>query len=675
MSMNGMAKSRRDQHLREEGLNLSKRVAGRTQAVATRHVCGPGLAALLYHPERFGCQPAFSSREAGKLGLAMSSSPLSLVQRKRMPGPGMLAEVLQRLSPRRHVEAAPVPVIEAPASLPEQAPAGDRMEAIRETISLLEGDLAVMIRAVQAAADTVHQGTSGSVKALDAIRQRSEHLAALSRDAKQDTSHLAAATEEFASFSNEISRQVGDAGSLTEEAHSAATAAGTSLDGLRASSSEIGNVVSLIAAIAKQTNLLALNAKIEAARAGSAGRGFAVVADEVKALSVETQKATDEIARKIGQLQKDAAESVAAVHRITEVMEAMQPVFQAVAGTAIEQTATTDKLARNAAQSSEFVATVADGAIEIEQAASSASGHSDAVERASQQVVELVSGLKTRFVILLRQTESGDRREGERLPCELNVTLAHRDGAVQGRTFDLSQCGILVKVDDAERFVIGSILPISIESIGRAEVRVANCSSRGLHLAFKQPAPDMQAKVAAKLAQIREDNKEFIERAIDAAADVSAAFEQAVSTGKISFDDLFDNNYIPIEGSNPPQYRTRFLDLMEKILPPILYPRTETDNRTVLCVAIDRNGYIPVHRPQHALPQRSDDPEWNRENSRNRRIYNDPQRLAAARNTQPYLIQQYSRIHEGQKRVLQPIAAPVRVFGRHWGAVRVSYVI
>ena len=63
---------------------------------------------------------------------------------------------------------------------------------------------------------------------------------------------------------------------------------------MKQSSGEIGNVVNVIAAIAKQTNLLALNAKIEAARAGAAGRGFAVVADEVKSLSVETQKATDE---------------------------------------------------------------------------------------------------------------------------------------------------------------------------------------------------------------------------------------------------------------------------------------------------------------------------------------------------------------------------------------------
>jgi hypothetical protein len=78
-----------------------------------------------------------------------------------------------------------------------------------------------------------------------------------------------------------------------------------------------------------------------------------------------------------------------------------------------------------------------------------------------------------------------------------------------------------------------------------------------------------------------------------------------------------------------------------------------------LCVAIDRNGYLPVHRPHHSQPQRPDDVEWNDVNSRNRRIYNDPKRLAAARNTRPYLIQQNSRVYDGKKQVLRPIAALV----------------
>ena len=49
--------------------------------------------------------------------------------------------------------------------------------------------------------------------------------------------------------------------------------------------------------IANQTSLLALNAAIEAARAGDQGRGFAVVADEVGALSNNSKKIADEIAK------------------------------------------------------------------------------------------------------------------------------------------------------------------------------------------------------------------------------------------------------------------------------------------------------------------------------------------------------------------------------------------
>src|SRR5262249_53585018 len=264
---------------------------------------------------------------------------------------------------------------------------------IRETIDLLEADLSAMIRGVQDAANAVHEGTTASATALEAIRHRSEALARQANDAKHDASQLAAATEELASSSTEISRQVNEASSQADQVHNVATAAGQSLDGLKSSSDEIGNVVNLIAAIAKQTNLLALNAKIEAARAGASGRGFAVVADEVKALSVETQKATEEIAKKIGKLQHDAAESIAGVRRITQVVDALQPVFSAVAGAAIEQTATTNDLARSASESSRFVTTVADGAGEIEAAAHDASGNSGAVDRSSITAVQLASEL------------------------------------------------------------------------------------------------------------------------------------------------------------------------------------------------------------------------------------------------------------------------------------------
>ena len=576
--------------------------------------------------------------------------------------------------------ASDLPVVDAPPSAsapdPDAAPAaGARLDVIRETIDLLEADLSAMIRGVQGAANSVHDGTQLSAQSLEAIRRRSEALARQSHDATRDATQLAAATEELANSSNEISRQVNQASSLTAEVHQVASAAGRSLDGLKASSGEIGNVVNLIAAIAKQTNLLALNAKIEAARAGAAGRGFAVVADEVKALSVQTQKATEEIAHKIGQLQHDAVELITGVNRIIERVEAIQPVFGSVATAATEQTATTTDLARSAAVSSQFVTTVADGATEIERAAVEASGHSSAVDRSSMATVELASELKTRFVIFLRQTEIGDRRRHDRLPCEIPVMLRYPGGVVRGQTVDLSEGGMLVRSSDVKDLPVGTALEASITGIGSAGVRLANCSKLGLHFEFARLDAAVHSALESKLAAIREENKEFIDRAIAVAAKISAAFEETVSTGRITFDDLFDNNYVPIEGTDPVQYRTRSLDILEQILPPIQNPVRESDRRMTLCATIDRNGYLPVHRPNHSQPQRAGDSEWNDRNCRNRRIYDDPARLAAARNTRPYLVQQYPRQLENGTFMIRSIAAPIRVFGKHWGAVRTNYKV
>ena len=545
-------------------------------------------------------------------------------------------------------------------------------EALRETVDLLEADLAAMIRDVHQAARAVGKGVAESSRALVTIRDRSEVLATKSRAAKDDSVQLATATEEFAVSSSDIIRQVRDANELTDGASKAAEAAAGSVAGLKNSSTEIGNVTGLIAAIARQTNLLALNAKIEAARAGEAGRGFAVVANEVKELSAKTQIATEEIARKVELLQRDIAQTIEALDQITRTIGLLHPLFGAVAVSVDGQNKATNELARSATVSSKFVASVADGATEIVEAAVSAVIHGEAADESGQHAASTVEKLQARFVMLLRQTEFGDRRRHDRLPRTLDVVIRTPQGEIRGQTIDLSRGGMLVHSPEAKRVALGELLSAHIAGIGERQVRPVNYSALGLHLEFVGEAKTEALETT--LAAIRDANKEYIDRVIETSQRVAQGFEAAVTSGRLTRDELFDNRYAPIEGTNPQQFRTRYLDVLEKILPAIQDPLLASDKRMVFCAAVDRNAYLGVHNAIYSQPQRPGDVVYNTANSRNRRIFDDRAGLSAARNVRPYLIQNYPRdMGDGVIIMMQEVDAPIRVFGRHWGGFRTAY--
>nr|WP_010483886.1 methyl-accepting chemotaxis protein [Pseudomonas sp. S9] len=142
------------------------------------------------------------------------------------------------------------------------------------------------------------------------------------------------------------------------------------VEGLAASSDQIGSVLEVIRSIAEQTNLLALNAAIEAARAGEAGRGFAVVADEVRSLAKRTQDSVEEIRQVIEGLQSGTREvvstmnsshrqaqgsveqvehAVAALQRISEAVSIITDMNLQIASAAEEQSSVAEEINRNVA--------------------------------------------------------------------------------------------------------------------------------------------------------------------------------------------------------------------------------------------------------------------------------------------------------------------------------------
>jgi len=357
-------------------------------------------------------------------------------------------------------------------------------------------------------------------------------------------------------------------------------------------------------------------------------------------------------------------------------ISAIRPVFSAIASAIEEQGATSAALARNAHDASNFVTAVTRSAAEISTASARAQESGLAIDRSGAEASALAGKLQTRFATILRQSEIGDRRRHDRLPCDLPAVLRQGGREVRGRTGDISEAGMLIRGDGIEKLAVGATLDAELTGIGAMRARVVARSALGLHLEFAALDERVKAALAARIDAIRGENKEFVDRAVDAADRISTVLEQAISAGKLTREALFDTDYQPIAGTNPVQLRTRALDALEELLPPIQEPLVASDPRMTFCAAVDRNGYLPVHNRIYSRPQKADDVAWNTANCRNRRIFDDRAGLCAARNVRPYLIQSYPRdMGNGVVVMMREIDAPLRVFGKHWGGFRTAYKI
>jgi methyl-accepting chemotaxis protein len=232
------------------------------------------------------------------------------------------------------------------------------------------------------------------------------------------------------------------------------------------------------------------------------------------------------------------------------------------------------------------------------------------------------------------------------------------DGVAKAATSNLAHCDMVI--DELANLAKG--VDLSSTDLRSADERVAKLL-------------DLSEGLIELIASsgVETSDAPLIRVVIETARQISAAFESAVERGDIRLEQLMDENYREIAGTDPRQYLTDYVEFTDRILPAIQDPVQKIDPRIVFCVAWAKGGYLPTHNPNYRLPQ-GKDPVWNNANCRNRRLFNDRAVKKVAANTKPFLLQTYRRDMGGGNFVLmKDVSSPIRVRGRHWGAFRMGF--
>src|SRR6056297_766048 len=546
---------------------------------------------------------------------------------------------------------------------------------LEETIGVIEADIRAAIGAVVAAVDDSGAQMKRARADLDEIGGANRQLNEAAAEAGTRSDAVSQATDTIAQASRGIDEAMRQATACLDAATRQVAEAHGLLGRLSDASTAIAGVVDAIAAVAKQTNLLALNATIEAARAGEAGKGFAVVAGEVKALSQEVSRSADDIRERIGLLAATAQETMAAVGGANAAITELAPLVVRAREGSEEQSSALAAVAHDSNEGARCVSAVRARAGDVDAALGSCFARMDVAGENAGRAAAAASSLTDRFVAVIRQSEIGDRRRHDRYPVELEVSGQIDGHPVTSRSIDISRGGMLLDASGAGNGIVpGSEARLAIGGIGTVRAHVVGVSRMGLHCAFDDEDPAIRAAIEAKLAGIAGEYRPLVARAQAIAQEVAQAIEGLVGTGSLSREDAFDTRYVPLPATDPQQYETAFTQSFEGVLPAIIEPPLSEDKPLTFCLAIDRNGYIPVHNRSFSQPQRPDDPVWNAAHCRNKRIFDDRAGITAARSTRDFVVQAYARDMGGGKVVMmREVDAPIRIFGRHWGGLRMAY--
>ena len=165
----------------------------------------------------------------------------------------------------------------------------------------------------------------------------------------------------------------------------------------------------------------------------------------------------------------------------------------------------------------------------------------------------------------------------------------------------------------------------------------------------------------------------MVERARAAAAEIAAATEAAIASGELDAAALFDRDYRPIPGSNPPRFRTRLSDWADRAWRPMLERISTSDPAIMAAACTDMKGFLPTHLARFSQAPTGDLAHDTRY-CRNGRMILDPIDQKAKDSNAPFMMAVYRQEGDGHSyKVVRNVYLPLVLDGRRWGDLELAY--
>lgn len=164
-----------------------------------------------------------------------------------------------------------------------------------------------------------------------------------------------------------------------------------------------------------------------------------------------------------------------------------------------------------------------------------------------------------------------------------------------------------------------------------------------------------------------EYHEKMYQRCLNAKTRVEALFDNAIESGKLTLEAIFDTRFKPIPNTNPQKYTTAYDAFTDQTFPDIVDTLMKENAQTLFyAVAMHTSGYISTHNARAPL---TGNYEKDLFGNRSKRIFTDSG-VRGANHEKRVLLQTYRR-ENGD--VMHDISIPIYIKGRHWGGFRIGY--